>query len=254
MEKEYIIAIPSKGRCDKVKSKKFFTNKYKVYLFVEPQEIELYKKHNNDCIIIDILKNNMGISYVRNFILTFFKKPFLMLDDDIKEFYYRDENLKLHKLQDIEILLNTVYDYFNKGYKQVGLSFKASNWMFDKTFKENSRVWCFNGLNPIQGIKFDNLVGSFEDYDYTIQLLYNGYNNIVLYNFVFDCEKMGNFPGGFQDLDRKSISKKSREYLYEKWGYDILKDKFNESTGIMEVQVLWSKIKVKRKKDELSLF
>ena len=63
------IAIPSKGRAKKVETLTIFPE---AILFVEPQDYNLYKESYPKNKIININKNDQGISYVRNFILNYF--------------------------------------------------------------------------------------------------------------------------------------------------------------------------------------
>jgi len=233
-----IVAIPTKGRAGKVKTLKYFPN---AILFVEPEEYETYSFEYNKNRVVYIGQNNGGISYVRNFILDYFDEPVLMLDDDITKLFYRKGN-KLYIIGDTRELIKSIDSCFKKGYKQVTLSYKASNWLCSEPYKVNTRCWCFNGIDCRLPIRYDSKSDVFEDYDFTAQLIHGGYKNICLYVYAFECEKMGSNSGGWQMFDRQEKSKLAKEYLIKKWGKHVVKTRFNEFTNISEVQFLWSKI------------
>ena len=92
------ICIASKNRAESITTHMFFNSK-DVFIFVEPQEYKKYKIFNKNFTIIDIKKNNQGISYVRNFILDYTQnEKIIMADDDITFFGERNEKYRYDEL------------------------------------------------------------------------------------------------------------------------------------------------------------
>lgn len=233
---EYKIAIPTKGRAGKIDTLVIFKD---AVLFVEPQESKVYKEiyPNNEIVILP--ENDKGISYVRNYILNYYDCVVFVLDDDITKIYSK-QGKKLKKIEDISDFINACLTCIKKGYKQVTISFKASNWMHDGLFKINTRCWCINVFDcSLKDIRYDSKSDVFEDYDFTAQLISKGYKNISLYNFAFDCRTMGTNEGGWQLFDRKSKSATAFKYLMNKWGPQVITSRKNKVTGLQEVQFNW---------------
>lgn len=236
------IAIPSKARAGNVTTHKLF-NTNDIFFFVEPQDFNKYQKCYPGCKIIDIGENNQGISYVRNFILDYFNEPILMLDDDIIRIDEKKPNGKMLKISNINNLLKDIELCFIKGYKQVTIAYRpAVRFNKGKSYKVNTRCWCFNGIDASIGVRFDPLADVFEDYDFTAELLRKGYKNISLFAYDFDCKVMSTNSGGWQCFDRKQYSQKAFNYLINKWGKHVIQKRINKISGLTEVQFLWNKI------------
>src|SRR5438128_616532 len=106
------VAIPSKGRWNS----KFLQSNENFFIFVEPQEYDIYKSNLSQHRIVNILQNDMGTMYVRNYIIEYMKfcgiPYYWMIDDDITGFYYREET-KLIKC-DIDYALSGAEKQFKK--------------------------------------------------------------------------------------------------------------------------------------------
>ena len=80
--------IPTKSRINTSTYKLFELAGIKVYHFIEPAEFNSYQVPNK----VNIEKNDKGITYVRNFMLSYAKNMNLewviFCDDDVKNFGY----------------------------------------------------------------------------------------------------------------------------------------------------------------------
>jgi len=237
------ICIPTKNRVGKLHTDKLFYP-YDIYLFVEPQEVEAYKKEYPGYKIINIEKSNQGIAYVRNFILNYFDENILMLDDDIIKLMKR-VNKKLIDCSAKEVI-EEMENCLTKGYAQATISFIASNWYYTESYKVNTRTWCLSAINTKlikeNNIIYDSKVNCFEDFDFTAQLLSSGLKNICSYKYAFDCIPMSTNKGGLNDGLRQTKSNASLEIIKDKWpGLITIID--NNKTGLKEPQFKWKYFK-----------
>lgn len=243
------IAIPSKDRAGEIETIKTFEEKgigkdcFKIY--VEPQDIADYRVVYSDYEVVNIEENNRGEAYVRNFILNDNRDNILMLDDDIVSLQVRRHG-KLFELENAVPMIEAIEECFRKGFLQTTISFAPSNWYNPTSYKVNARTWCFAGMNCAKlkehGIRYDDNLKMFVDYDITAQIIQKGFQNISLYNYAFDCKPMGSNSGGWQCFDRKQLTIESIEYLKNKYRPDQYKLIMNDRTGIEEIQFLWKKL------------
>lgn len=259
-----LICIPSKGRPTNIKTLDLLRGyqKEKIFIFVEPQDYENYKRCNEDrATIINIRNNDMGISYVKNFILKSKRDiDYLwMIDDDIiclhsrikfnsiKKYYHLNGIKEPKKI--IEILQECYNDYKNNynEYIQYGIPFRRDNVFVKENYKENDRICAFSLYN-IKIIKelnlsFDNNCKVFEDYDFIAQYLLKGYKNIVNYKYAFSPIAFTKNNGGLENFYKDSEkSKKVCEYLLKKYeGYATMK--YKEKINFYQIYLKWSKIK-----------
>ena len=252
------IAISSKGRPNKQLTLKNLYKSFKkdeIYLFVEPQDIENYKKYEKICSIISIEENDKGLRFSRNFIYQYFKNDIIFqLDDDITYFRKRDgKNDKgYYKLRNIEkteirsmfcaiekFLLN------DEKYGQATISFCGSNWLFGGEAKINTRAHVFkcnnNKLLHEKSVKIETENYLFEDYDFTLEILKSGLKNISFYQWAFASVPMGTNPGGVQGYRAKRI-KDSIDYMTKKWP-GVVEEFFSKKHGMPEIKVNWKKVK-----------
>ena len=250
------IAIPTKGRADNQETLRLLYkafHKDEIYLFVEPDEIDDYKRFGKAVTIVPTTEADRGISYARNAVIDYFDEPVFILDDDITQISMRLGRTKsgypkLVKVQDKHLrIIFTAIENFARvdGCLQATISFQPSNWLHEGSMKKNTRVWCFNWLDckalKTTGIRFDEGIKLFEDYDLTLQLLRNGFENISLYNYAFTCNKMGEAGGGCQTIRNRKTTEDSIHRMIQKWGSDIVKEFFSKEHNLPEIKINWKK-------------
>jgi hypothetical protein len=150
-----IVCIPTKGRPETNTYKLFQKAGFTVYHFIEPQEYDEYDVPNK----IDIKQNDMGISYVRNFMLTWCKQKKLkwswFCDDDI--LHFGRFNGKTTKTDANELW--KVYEIAKKlPFEMVGIGTRAFAWTAKKKISVNTNFVVGSnkgGLNEWYNSKLD---------------------------------------------------------------------------------------------------
>lgn len=261
---KWAVCVPSKGRPNLETYDKFLSlmNKDNVYIFVEPQDYDLYKFWEGKINIVQLPENNQGIGYARSRILCYMKNHefdvVIMCDDNIKHFEQRGEFLtaknyyKLVPVENHALMFENIAKICHTQYSQLGISFSPSNWTYVDYFKENCRIWAVFAinLNAIDDINFDEKVGIGEDFDFTIRLIQAGKRVAVWYGYCFDKVMAENKGGGNKHLyDNVERTKEQSQYLVNKHGTGICELTFNDKHKIYEVDVHWSNVKPKLKHD-----
>lgn len=250
------IAICTKGRPENQITLKLIYKIFKpeeIFLFVEPQELEQYKKYQKISNIVSIGQNNKGLAFSRNFVTKNLSGVVFILDDDITGFQKRTKRVKgywrLSKmdLRETLVMFRRVEAFLldNKEYAQATISYSKSNWLFEGDTKTNTRAWCIKANNN-DILKKNNLFitnfGEFEDYDQTLEILRAGFKNISFYNWAFNCVNMGTNDGGCQTFRRKEgLNRKEVDQMKEKWGDEIVKEFYSKQHGLPEIKVFWKR-------------
>ena len=176
--------MPSKGRADKLTTLKYFPE---AYIFVDPQDEKAYFSYKN---LVVLPKDNQGIGYVRKFIVDYFssERYLLMPDDDIVGFYKREDS-KLKKLDDIkEMIAEMLEELKNSG--QVGLSTKDTNWYIKEDLIFNKKMFNFGLFNlekmRANSVNYDESFTLYEDIDLLLQFLTKGVRTAVFHKYAVD--------------------------------------------------------------------
>tara|TARA_R100000152_G_scaffold18399_1_gene10195 strand:+ start:8277 stop:9026 length:750 start_codon:yes stop_codon:yes gene_type:complete len=215
MNKDVIVCIGSKGR-PQTTTYKLFEGKFKVYHFIEPQEMDLYDVPN----MINIEQNDMGISYMRNFVLKWCKennkKWIILADDDIVSFG-KSVNGKTIKM-DAEIW-NDIYNKVkNMPFELIGINYVQHAWHEMYSVSINSKFVDCCVLINVSAVNWD--FGDWllkVDRNFTLETIKNGYGTIKFNKYWFSCPEVGTNTGGLQDMYK---AKKDTEWavkLVEKW-------------------------------------
>lgn len=227
------ICIPSKGRALTIKTHYFF-NPIDVLIFVEPQEIKQYQQFNPEYTFIDIGKNDMGVSYARNYILNYVKDDFIiMADDDIESFQIRNKQGRYDTLfnayEAVEALFNSMDKYIGCScivtidpYIYFTNISESDTFRYMSNTKELAAFVCLN-LKKINeyNIRYDENIGEGEDDDFSIQLLKSRHDIAVDYQYgvlsdTFTTGGMSKFRKNSKD--RELAAKNVYNAITQKYG------------------------------------
>jgi hypothetical protein len=191
-----IVCIPTKNRPETKTYKLFQDAGFDVYHFIEPQEINLYKTPNKVC----IGKNDMGISYVRNYMLDWCREKNInwswFCDDDITHFGRYDGKTKK---TDAKELLYVGAKAKKLPFEIVGIGKRAFAWTSKKSVSINTKFAEGCVLINIQKIKWKYRDDTKEDRDFCLQCIEKG-NGILSFNTIFfDTPVVGTNKGGLNN-------------------------------------------------------
>lgn len=216
-----LIAIPSKGRAKDIFKRTMRwvpRTGYDIRVFVEPSEIEEYRKWADDANynyyldikpeqFIDIGKNNGGLSYVKAFIKDYALKNnydlVFKLDDDVMRFNSRGKNKPDEEMIiDFSAMVGSCRSAFNR-YKDVAaIGFGYRNELF------KPQLWA--GINcRLQScyiIKPEYMNSGFNTFEDLAQYIYiRSINKVTLrYGLLgIDAADVGRNKGGLQLFDRE---------------------------------------------------
>jgi len=193
------IYIPSKGRAACLKTAALLNADCLDYsVVVEPQEAEAYQ----DYPILVLPEDNQGLAYSRQFIKFHSKsqgeKWHWQLDDDINRFLLRFPGVPVKHVSASEALghvEHNVLRYSNVG--QAGMN--QNSWPSSADIKWNNL--------PVQAVLNNNATASryrslepFEDLDYTLQVLDEGFCTMLFDRLRTDTPKTGSNEGGLNKV------------------------------------------------------
>lgn len=193
-----IAFIPTKGRQQTETYKLFEISGFKVFHFIEPQEIDSYDVPNP----VNIGQNDKGITYVRNFMLDFARQQDIQFcvicDDDITQFgrVYKQKAMKGHGAQDIV----TPFEVFqNSGAALAGMNQRQFAWSEKKNIKINNgktNGCIFLNIKRVGWRYRDNTK---EDLDFTMQCLDHRQNFLCFARRFFSTPAIGTNVGGLHN-------------------------------------------------------
>lgn len=249
------IFVPSKNRVENASLLKIADeNNLLINLIIEPQDYEVYQNKFKKFNIITLPKDNMGITYVRNFIKDYTEKLGLsyywQLDDDINGFFYRKET-KLIKTG-LEILDKAKNQFIKNNIALGALEYRQFAWSASKELIINS--FCdscvFVDNIKLNGFRYRQYVEGKEDRDLAMQVIKSGNKTGRTTLYAFSAPANGSNSGGlkeiFYDLGKEEICV-SR--MIELWGENICKPILKEN-GRNDVKIMWNEIN----KNQFSLF
>lgn len=225
-------------------------------LFVEPQELGHYRFNFPNTRIVNILSDNQGLTYVRNFIYEYaiaYQDYFWMPDDDITGFFKKDGN-RVHKMDQDEVwdkLEKIEKIFIEKGYAHAGLEYQQFAWSATKTFILNSFcdavVW-FNMPILKKIIKSDQPykpeLKLKVDRDFCMQVLASGGTTARYTELSLSMPKEGSNAGGLKDIayDINGLEESMVDKLIEIWGNDKV-TKIIKDNGRIDAKIHWDKLK-----------
>ena len=248
-----ILLIPSKGRAkNNYLLEQLQKNNLEYLYFIEPQEIEKYCEIIKSNKIINIEKNDMGIAYVRNYILEYAQKNkirrYWTLDDDLNNFYHREEKRMIKN--DISVLNKVEKQFEKENYGIYGLEYQQFAWSASKDRVENSYMDCCVCIDSEKAKKsnivYDNKVSLKEDRDFAMQFIKQGYKNARSTVYAFSCPKNGTNEGGLSEVySQGGKEEKMVDMMIKKWGVDICR-KIIKKDGRVDLKIFWKKINNKQ--------
>lgn len=228
-------------------------NNLEFYYFIEPQEIEKYIGIISMKNIISIKENDMGIAFVRQFMLDYAIKNkinrYWLLDDDITGFYFRVENKMIKK--NILILKKVEEQFSQQDYGVFALEYRQFAWSANKDIIENSYMdTCVNvdaKKAKEKGIKYRPLTFK-SDRDFGMQFIYHNCKIARTTLYAFSCPQNGSNKGGLYDeynYKQGIKEKQAVEQLLEYWGSEIVKPIIKKD-GRNDAKIYWKKINNKQ--------
>lgn len=221
---KYTIYILSKGRAGRCKTVDLLKNtglKYK--LVVEPQDYDLYCSEYSSDFVIQMDENNMGVSYVRNFIKKYStklgEKYHWQLDDDISRFLIRKKGTTKNILS-TPLICISVAEYCTDMFSNISISgICSSTYAFSKKYAVQSNRLAYQCMliNNNTEIEFANLRAGV-DWDYTLRSLEHGYCTLAFYHIMQESAPTGVFSGGNTEIAYIGNKRKlSYESFIELW-------------------------------------
>lgn len=213
-----ICYIPSKGRPQTKTYQLFESAGMEVHHFIEPSEMELYDVPGK----VDIGKNDQGISFVRNFMLSYAKEHshewVIMCDDDVTLFGRYDENGKKAKMD--ASIWHEIFERVRRlPYEIVGINYVQHAWYRQRDVSVNSKfaevcvLMNTSRINWRYRAEFDTK----EDRDFAMQTIRDGAGILRFNRYFFSCPGVGANSGGLQDLYKKKRDELAVQSMCEEW-------------------------------------
>ena len=220
-----ICYIPTKERYNTKTYKLFQEVGIDIIHFIEPQDFDKYNVPNK----VSILKNNMGIAYVRNFMLNYAKENnnqwVIFCDDDVQSFgIYSNKTIK----KDASIWYDILKKVEKLPFELIGINYTQHAWHEKTSYSINKKFAEVCVLINIPKIKW-NYRSEFnlkEDRDFALQTIKNG-NGILRFNhYWFSCPDVGSNIGGLQnEYKAKKDEESAKKMCYEWHPFVSLKNK-----------------------------
>lgn len=238
------IYIPSKGRPSGKTFKLLAGINYKVV--IEPQDFDLYTNNGHSFENIIVLpKNNMGISYVRNFIKKLYKGELLMMiDDDIIKFDILDQSIgrltnNSNRKPVIEYLSLLEFEAQDLKFDIATLGMRQFVWSSKKPYVYDCFCGTITLINSKTNIWFDETLKCKEDMDFTLKNIYA--DKIVMrFNcFAYDHTMASGDAGGFSDFYKAKEDQKYNEIMVQRYPNNC---SIVEKFGRLDLKIKYKKI------------
>lgn len=198
-----IAYIPSKGR---PKTKTFTllqASGFTTYHFLEPQDYDLYDVPNK----VNILQNDKGITYVRNFMLDHAVANgvqfALVCDDDINSFG-EAKNKKAKNTPNADALLKP-YKIFSAGqFALGGFNQRQFAWSETKPYKVNQGKVSSCFFVNLKRVSWRYKEGMKQDLDFIMQCLDNRQSFVYFCRVFYNMPAIGSNLGGLHELYKQN--------------------------------------------------
>lgn len=205
-----ICFIPTKGRL-KTKTYKLFEEAgIEVKHFIEPKEFDLYEVPNK----VNILKNNKGISYVRNFMLNYARENnfewVIFCDDDVNSFgIYNGKTVK----KDANIWLEILEKSKKLPFELIGINYTQHAWHENKSYSINKKYVEVCVLLNVKKIYWDYVKGMKQDRQFCFETIKRGYGVLKFNHYWFSCPDVGTNKGGLYDEYKNKVDEEAAKRL-----------------------------------------
>jgi glycosyltransferase involved in cell wall biosynthesis len=222
-----ICFIPTKGR-PKTKTYKLFQDVgIKFFHFIEPNELSSYDVPN----IVSIEQNNLGIGYVRNFMLNYAREKnlewVLICDDDVTSFgIYNGKTIK----KDASIWFDILQKAEKLPFELIGINYTQHAWHEKTSYSINKKFAEVCVLMNVKKILW-NYRAKFnlkEDRDFALQTIKNGYGILRFNHYWFSCPNVGTNNGGLQEMYKAKKDEESAKKMCYEWHPFVTLNKKND--------------------------
>ena len=211
-----IACIPTKGRPQTKTYKLFEDVGIKVFHFVEPQEYDMYDVPNK----VNIEKNNLGIGYVRNFMLSWARENkqdwIIMCDDDVTGFgVYNGKTVK----KDASIWKDIHAKAKSLPFELIGINYTQHAWHEKTSYSINRKfaeVCVLINVNKIHW-EYRPEFNLKEDRDFALQTIQRGHGILRFNHYWFACPDVGTNKGGLQDEYKAKKDEASAQKMAAEW-------------------------------------
>lgn len=210
------IYIPTRGRVDRQVTLRSLpkTLLERTYLVAPKEEVKALKAIHPNVLVQP--SNISNIAEKRHWILKQHEGDKLMMIDDDCAFYARGEKGLLKEYATDKILVK-LFKWVEKSldaYAHVGISSRMGNNHVEEDLVKNTRMMhalAYHVPTLLENVKFKRVLVR-EDFDYTLQLLRKGYENVVRYDV---CVAPGSYGaiGGCSDERTVELSDEQAEKL-----------------------------------------
>jgi hypothetical protein len=233
-----ICYIPTKGRY-KTKTYKLFQEVgIETIHFIEPNEIEKYDVPNK----VSILQNEMGIGYVRNFMLNYAKQNnhewIIMCDDDVLSFgVYNGKTIK----KDASIWFEIHRKAQQLPFELIGINYTQHAWHEKTSYSINKKFAEVCVLMNVKKIKwtYRSQFNLKEDRDFALQTIKHGQGILRFNHYWFSCPDVGSNAGGLQNEYKSKKDEASAKKMCMEWHpFVTLKTKSNRIDMKTDIKAL----------------
>lgn len=209
-----IVCIPSKGRPETKTHLLFEAAGFHVYHFVEPQDIDSYRVTNKIC----IKANDMGMTYVRNFMLDWCKENQIdwawFCDDDITQFGKFDGKTRKTSADELWAVSEKA---FQLPFEIVGIGTRAFAWSTKQAVSINSKFVEGCVLINVRNIHWRYREDTKEDRDFCFQCIEQGHGILRFNRVFFDTPVVGTNKGGLHDWYKNNRDSNAAKKLALTW-------------------------------------
>ncbi len=216
----------------------------KYYIIIAKHQKSDYAKNFPLKNLVILPDHIIKISEIRQFILELARKnketKIWMSDDDLSKFFFKhntekdsssDKHLEevdfitfFNKAEDVikEIVLNESLLRNKKDKKSITVQFGFKYTAFGlqkKEFIQNTNIGMIQLLDieNTKNIQYDKSFDTLEDTDFTVQLLNEGFKNLLLNEFIFTAPQSGKGKGGLEGQYKEGAKQKGMLRFKEKY-------------------------------------